>query len=164
MTTTPTIPDDSAPATIGYVRGLIEAAMRQRDKASQDASQPSNDSSASAPESKKTGDDGELSDTAKTRIINSELKAEAVKAGLMDLDFLKLIDRSKLRVTKDGVSGIESALADLKASKPSLFETASTSSASTAPKAGVAERFDATKATAAQIAERLAQLSGRRGV
>ncbi len=155
MTVTTNSQDDTRPATLAQVRDLIQSMFggNKKTDATTDRVEP-------AP--KKTGDDGELSDIAKSRIIDSELKAEALKLGLSDLDFLKLIDRSKLRVTKDGVDGTEAALAQLKESKPSLFPTASTSSASTAPKAGEQTAFDATKATPDEIAKRLAQLSARK--
>jgi len=56
------------------------------------------------------------------RVIEIELKAQAMSAGLKDLDFLKMIDTSQLKMNDDGsVQGLEKAINDFKASKPQLF-------------------------------------------
>lgn len=62
-------------------------------------------------------------------LINSELKASAVAAGMTDLDLLGLpvLDRSKIKVDDDGnVTGVEEALAAFKTKKPEYFKGAST--------------------------------------
>ncbi|HTI81750.1 MAG TPA: hypothetical protein VL614_14980 [Acetobacteraceae bacterium] len=62
-------------------------------------------------------------------LINAELKAAAVGAGLADLDLLHLpaLDRSKIKVDDDGnVTGVEEALTEFKAKKPEYFKGAST--------------------------------------
>lgn len=67
---------------------------------------------------------------ARARIVRAELKAEAVKAGMIDLDGLKLIDDAELRVNEEG--GVEDApavLAKLKRVKPWLFGGGKSSSA-----------------------------------
>ena len=67
---------------------------------------------------------------AQTRIIRSELKAEAVKAGMVDLDGLKLIDAETLRVNERGdVEDAPAVLAKLKREKPWLFGGGKSSSA-----------------------------------
>ncbi|MDE1897190.1 MAG: hypothetical protein KGH91_08955 [Rhodospirillales bacterium] len=73
---------------------------------------------------------------AKARIIRAELKAEAVKAGMVDLDGLKLIEASALQVNEDGeVEDAPAVLAKLKRAKPWLFGGGkSSSSTSSAPK------------------------------
>ncbi|MBU6448039.1 MAG: hypothetical protein KGQ26_00285 [Rhodospirillales bacterium] len=73
---------------------------------------------------------------AKARIIRAELKAEAVKAGMVDLDGLKLIDAGELQVNEDGeVADAPTVLAKLKRAKPWLFGGGkSSSAAASAPK------------------------------
>ena len=57
------------------------------------------------------------------RLIRSELRAVALQSGIIDVDALRLIDASDLRVGADGtVDGAEDAIATLKAGKPYLFE------------------------------------------
>jgi hypothetical protein len=65
------------------------------------------------------------------RVIEAELKAQAVTAGLQDLDFLKMIDVSTLKISEDGgIEGLEKAISDFKASKPALFAAEKKSSSS----------------------------------
>ncbi len=74
---------------------------------------------------------------ANDRIIRAELKAEALKAGLVDLDALKLADLSKVTLKDDGtVDGAEALFADLKKAKPYLFGAANTSTPGNPPKPG----------------------------
>ncbi|WP_158285482.1 phage scaffolding protein [Azospirillum sp. TSA6c] len=59
---------------------------------------------------------------ANERIIRAELKAEAIKAGMVDLDGLKLADLSTVTIGEDGnVTGATELLAKLKEGKPYLF-------------------------------------------
>jgi Phage minor structural protein GP20 len=79
----------------------------------------------------------EANTAAEQRIIRAELKAAAVKAGMIDLDGLKLADLSKVKLGDDGeVVGADELMASLKKSKPYLFGTTSTSSTHDAPKPG----------------------------
>ncbi len=56
------------------------------------------------------------------RVIDAELKAQAVSAGLKDLDFLKMVDKSSFKIGEDGnITGIDKAINDLKSTKPFLF-------------------------------------------
>lgn len=79
---------------------------------------------------------------ANQRIIRSELKAYAVKAGIRDLDALRLADLSKVSLTENGeVEGADALIESLKTSKPYLFADASagtttgtTSQSAAAPK------------------------------
>ena len=69
-------------------------------------------------------------ETARARVVQAELKAEAIRAGMIDLDGLKLIDPETLRMNEEG--GVEDApalLADLKRAKPWLFGAGKSSSA-----------------------------------
>lgn len=59
---------------------------------------------------------------ANDRIIRAELKAEAIKAGLVDLDALKMLDTSSVKLDDQGnPTGAAELFAALKESKPYLF-------------------------------------------
>src|SRR5579859_2190170 len=60
-----------------------------------------------------------IKEKLESRIIQSELKAVAVAAGLKDLDLLPLIKRDAMKLDDDGNPvGIEEAVAAFKESKP----------------------------------------------
>lgn len=66
---------------------------------------------------------------ANDRILRSELKAAALKAGMIDLDGLKLADLSKVSLKDDGtVDGADAMLEEMKKSKPYLFGSTQNSS------------------------------------
>lgn len=74
---------------------------------------------------------------ANDRILRAELKASALKAGMTDLDFLKLADLTKVTLDESGeVQGAEELMTSLKEAKPHWFGQPSqgTSSTATAPK------------------------------
>jgi hypothetical protein len=59
---------------------------------------------------------------ANQRLIQSELRTHAVRAGIIDLDGLKLLDASALQLDADGnLPDASAALATLKRDKPWLF-------------------------------------------
>lgn len=91
----------------------------------------------------------ETNAAAEQRIIRAELKAEAIKAGMVDIDGLKLADLSSVKIDEHGqVVGAEDLMKGLKESKPYLFkEATSTSSTSTPPAKDPPKPFDARKAT-----------------
>lgn len=69
-----------------------------------------------------------------TRVAQAELRAEAVRAGMIDLDGLKLIDPAAIRLGHNG--GVDDAagiLARLKQEKPWLFGAGASSSAAANP-------------------------------
>ncbi len=71
---------------------------------------------------------------ADARLIRAELKAEALRAGMVDLDGLKLLDMADVRLTDVGeVADAPALLAKLKRAKPWLFGAASSSSAAANP-------------------------------
>ncbi|MDB6104053.1 MAG: hypothetical protein JWO52_4052 [Gammaproteobacteria bacterium] len=71
---------------------------------------------------------------AEQRIIRAELKAEALKAGMVDLDGLKLADLTKVKINDKGeIEGAEALMTELKKAKPYLFGTVSTSSTAPVP-------------------------------
>lgn len=71
---------------------------------------------------------------AEQRIIRAEMKAAALKAGMVDLDGLKLADLSKIKLTADGeVEGADALMEELKKAKPYLFGAPSSSSTTQPP-------------------------------
>jgi hypothetical protein len=73
---------------------------------------------------------------AREKLIRAELKAEALRAGMIDLDGLKLLDLTQIAVDENGDVVESSAIfARLKRTKPWLFGGAASSSAAVhAPK------------------------------
>ena len=71
---------------------------------------------------------------AEARLIRAELKVEALRAGMVDLDGLKLLDLAEIRLGQNGdvVDG-GAILAKLKRAKPWLFAAPSSSSAAANP-------------------------------
>ena len=71
---------------------------------------------------------------ANERLIRAELKAEAVRAGMIDLDGLKLIDLAGVGLNQNGeVADAAAILAKLKRAKPWLFGNVASSSAAANP-------------------------------
>jgi hypothetical protein len=69
-----------------------------------------------------------------SRLVAANLRTEAVRAGMIDMDGLKLIDVSAVRLgTDDRVIGGRRLMDDFRRSKPWLFTTTSSSSAAIAP-------------------------------
>jgi hypothetical protein len=91
--------------------------------------------------------------TANDRIIRAELKASALKAGMVDLDGLKLADLSKVKLNDAGdVEGADELMAEMKKAKPYLFGAASTSHTGNPPKAGDPKTKTAAEMTDAEYA------------
>jgi len=78
----------------------------------------------------------DIEQDAKSRVIRSELKVEAVRAGIIDLDGLKLLDLRDVQVSADGelTNGVE-LVAQLRRAKPWLFAVPSSSSVANPPPA-----------------------------
>ncbi|MDR3536517.1 MAG: hypothetical protein P4L71_08455 [Acetobacteraceae bacterium] len=87
-----------------------------------------------------------------SRLVVSELKAEALRAGIVDLDGLRLLDMDKLRIGDgDAIQGAVEVIDGLKARKPWLFQTtSSSSSAMPAPPAHPPSQKLATEMTDAE--------------
>jgi hypothetical protein len=67
---------------------------------------------------------------AQAKLVRAELKAEAIRAGMIDLDGLKLLDLSEVQLSEAGELVDPKALfAKLKRSKPWLFGGLASSSA-----------------------------------
>jgi hypothetical protein len=69
-----------------------------------------------------------LNSAFEQRVINAELKAAAMEAGLIDMDAFKMADTSKVKITDSGdVIGIKELIGDLKKEKAYLFKDITTS-------------------------------------
>lgn len=69
-----------------------------------------------------------------SRLIVANLRTEAVKAGMVDLDGLKLIDLSTVKLGEnDNVIGARKLMDDLRRNKPWLFAQVSSSSPAAVP-------------------------------
>ena len=78
----------------------------------------------------------EVEAMARERVVRAELRAEAVRAGMVDLDGLKLVDASAVTLSESGeVEGAAALMRDLRRTKPWLFAAASTSSVAGVPPA-----------------------------
>jgi hypothetical protein len=71
----------------------------------------------------------ELQRHTEGRLVRSELKAEAMRAGMIDLDGLRLIDVPALKLNERGeVVGAAALMQELRKTKPWLFGTVPQSS------------------------------------
>jgi len=95
---------------------------------------------------------------ANDRVLRAELKAVAVKAGIVDMDALKLLDLSKVKLNEDGtIEGADALFEEAKKSKPYLFGEPSTSSTQKTPKPVTGEKVDVRKQTPEEYAASKAQ-------
>jgi hypothetical protein len=77
---------------------------------------------------------GKLHADYRSRLVVANLRTEAVRAGMVDLDGLKLVDLSNVALdSNDKVIGARKMMDDLRREKPWLFGAASSSSAAVAP-------------------------------
>jgi hypothetical protein len=105
----------------------------------------------------------EVTASARARIIRAELKAEAVKAGMIDLDGLKLIDFDAVKLNdQDGVEGAGALMTKLKRDKPWLFAARSSSSRAGVPEAEPPRPKRATDMTADEYRAARAEMLRRR--
>lgn len=94
-----------------------------------------------------------LRDESTARLIRAEMKAEALQAGMIDLDCLQLLDLSELKVNEKGeVADAAGAIARLKRSKPWMFAAPSSSSLSTVPSVQPSRQKRATEMTDSEYA------------
>jgi len=76
----------------------------------------------------------EIEQEARARVTRAELKVEALRAGIVDLDGLKLLDLRNVELTSDGeLANAAELMAQLRRAKPWLFGGASSSSPSSPP-------------------------------
>lgn len=97
----------------------------------------------------------EAVNAANARIVRSELKAFAIEAGMIDLDVLKLVDLSGVKLLDNGeVEGAKELIEKLKETKPHFFkEYKSTTHPSDPPKAKEQDTKDVTKMTKEEYAK-----------
>lgn len=75
-----------------------------------------------------------LSEQARTSQLMAELKAEAIRAGMVDLDGLKLLDTTSLTISDQGeVAGTATLMDRFRRQKPWLFGHTSTSTTTVPP-------------------------------
>ena len=83
---------------------------------------------------------------ADSRVMRSELKLEAYRAGMIDLDGLAFLDLSNTHLAEDGtLSGGRELIDHLARSKPWLFRDTSSSSTAKAPSSRPARQKLATE-------------------
>lgn len=139
-----------------YVKELRQesASYRTRAQEAEKKAQEAEERASKAAE-EADGKVKEASTAAEKRIIRAELKAEAVKAGIVDIDGLSLADLSEVKLNDKGeIEGGSEAIAKLKEAKPYLFAEPTTSSSSTrtAPKPGETKPKSATEMTPEEYA------------
>jgi hypothetical protein len=85
---------------------------------------------------------------AEQRILRAELKSEAIRAGMVDLDGIKLADLSSVKLDPAGdVTGAADAIKALRKTKPWLFGGGNSSHPAGAPPAHTPEVKKATEMT-----------------
>lgn len=90
-----------------------------------------------------------LAEQARSNLVMAELKTEAVRAGMIDLDGLKLLDPSGLTVTDQGTVLGSAALMDrFRRDKPWLFTAASSATSAVPPPSQPPRAKQATEMTA----------------
>ena len=100
---------------------------------------------------------------SEARSVQAELRAEAVRAGMIDLDGMKLVDLSGVRLDPRGeVIGADEIMADLKRAKPWLFGSASSSTGAAPPAAQAPRQKLASEMSDAEYRAARAELLKRR--
>jgi hypothetical protein len=98
-----------------------------------------------------------------SRLIVANLRTEAVRASIVDLDGLKLINLAEAQLDSDDtVVGGRQIMDDLKRRKPWLFGTSSSSSVSAAPASQPVRHKTALEMTDEEYATARAALTKRR--
>lgn len=88
----------------------------------------------------------QLESDGRRRLIHAELKSEALRAGMIDLDGLKLVDLTQVELDAAGeVKGATTLMRDLRRSKPWLFGGDSSSAPSNPPSAQPSKARSATE-------------------
>ena len=100
---------------------------------------------------------------AEQRLIRAELKAEALRAGMVDLDGIKLVEMEALALNEKGeIAGAAQLMVQLKRAKPWLFGGVSTSSGARAPSAQPPQQKQATEMSHEEWRTARAELVKRR--
>jgi len=88
-----------------------------------------------------------------TRLVRAEMKAEAIRAGMIDLDGLKLLDLSAVKLNEKGeIDDASGMMARFKKAKPWLFGMPSSSNPLSAPQAQSPRQKHASEMTNAEYA------------
>ncbi len=105
----------------------------------------------------------EVETAAAAQVLRAELRAAAVRAGMVDLDGIRLIDTAALALNAAGeLEGGAALMRELRTRKPWLFGGASSSSTATPPPPAVARGKLATEMTAEEWQAARAELLRRR--
>ncbi len=105
----------------------------------------------------------QLETDGRRRLIHAELKSEALRAGMIDLDGLKLVDLTQVELDPNGdVKGATNLMRDLRRNKPWLFGGENSSAPSTPPSAQPAKARSATEMTEAEWRAARAELTRTR--
>jgi predicted RNase H-like nuclease (RuvC/YqgF family) len=131
--------DDGKTFSADYVKDLRKESADYRNKAKElqrkaeeaeaKAAELNNNLKASQEEAKNALHESKRLNTAfEQRLINAELKAAAMEAGLVDMDAFRMVDVSKIKITDKGeVVGVKELITDLKKDKSYLFKDINTS-------------------------------------
>jgi hypothetical protein len=85
------------------------------------------------------------------RLLRAEVRVEALRAGIIDLDGLKLLDLSAVRLNEKGeVENASGLMTNFRKAKPWLFGTPSSSTYLSAPQAQPLRQKHATEMTSAE--------------
>lgn len=147
-----------------YVRDLRAETKGWRLKASEHeaAAKAANDAAKKAAEDAQAAI-AEHASKAEQRIIRAELKALAVKAGIVDLDGLKLVELGDVKLDDKGeVVGADALIEALKKAKPYLFAVPSSSSSAKEPGKDPPAAKRAMEMTKEEYAAERAKLIGKR--
>ena len=102
-------------------------------------------------------------EAARGRIMQAQLSAAAIRAGMVDLDGLKLLDLSEAKANDWGeVEGVDQIMAEMKHQKPWLFRGGSSSSRANPPPAQPVRTKLAAEMTAEEYRIARAELLRRR--
>lgn len=96
------------------------AEAEQRATAAEEAANVRAKAAEDAAEAKRV----EVETRARNRIVNAEVRTAAIEAGMVDLDGIKLLDLSKVKVSDDGdvdVASVKALLTEMKEAKAYLF-------------------------------------------
>lgn len=105
----------------------------------------------------------QLETDGRRRLIHAELKSEALRAGMIDLDGLKLVDLTQVELDPNGlVKGATTLMRDLRRSKPWLFGGDNSSAPATPPSAQPAKARSATEMTEGEWRAARAELTRTR--
>jgi hypothetical protein len=105
----------------------------------------------------------DLETSSAARLLHADLKSHAARAGMIDLDGLRLIDTTSLKLNDQGeVEGASKLMSELRRSKPWLFQSANSSSPAAAPPSTQPAAKRATEMTHAEWQRARAELLKQR--